>query len=74
MPKVICASYECKYNTDDNTCIYDEVYLNDLSIMTVYEGRQHLWRCKQYEKSEEAKRMEEKFMKFLKEQGMEIIE
>lgn len=74
MPKVICASDECKYNADDNTCICDEVYLNDLSITTVYEGRQHLWRCKQYEKSEETKRMKEKFIKLLKKQGVEVIE
>lgn len=55
MSKVICASAECKYNADDNSCTCDEVYLNDLSIMTVWEGRQHLWRCKSFEENEHFK-------------------
>lgn len=54
MPKVLCASAECKWNNNLNMCAAPEVHLNDLSIMTVWEGRQHLWRCKQFEMSTEA--------------------
>ena len=71
---IICAAVDCKHNSENNRCKLDKVTLSDHYIHTVYEGRQHFLRCKQYEKSEETKRMEEKFMKLLKEQGMEIIE
>lgn len=31
-------------------------------VMTVYEGRQHIWRCRQYE---EIQRMEEQFKELM---------
>ena len=58
MPKLKCASWDCVWNDTENQCRAKEVSLNDLSIMTLWEGRQHLWRCKQYEMSEEAKKIE----------------
>jgi hypothetical protein len=35
-------------------------------VMTVYEGRQHIWRCKQYEMDEEIQRMEEQFKELMR--------
>lgn len=62
MPKLFCGASDCIYNNNRNRCTAKEVSLNDLSVMTLWEGRQHLWRCKQYEMSEEAKKIE-KMMK-----------
>ena len=62
--KLFCATSECKYNDDHNQCTAHEVYLNDLSIMTVWEGRQHLWKCRQFEMSDDAKRICEEFERY----------
>ena len=59
MPKLFCGASDCIYNDNRNKCTAKEVYLNDLSIMTLWEGRHHLWRCKQYEMSEKAKKIAE---------------
>lgn len=61
MTHLLCASADCKWNGDDNYCTAEEVHLNDMSIMTMHDGRQHLWRCKQYEMSDMAKEFYEKF-------------
>lgn len=57
MVTVVCASADCKWCDEDNYCTAGEIHLNDMSIMTLWEGRQHLWRCKQYEMSDRAKQM-----------------
>lgn len=59
MPKIHCATIECKYYKDNNTCGAKEISLSDHSIMTVYDGRQHFHRCKTFEESEEARRIRE---------------
>lgn len=71
---IICTSSDCKHLGINNRCLLSNVTLSDHYIHTVHEGFQHFWQCKQHETSEEAKRIEELFMKLLKEQGMEIIE
>lgn len=73
MSKIICASSDCEYLGINNRCLLSNVTLSEHFIHTVHEGLQHFWRCKQYEKSEESKRLEEQFTKLLKEQGMEVI-
>ena len=56
--KVICATVDCKHN-DKYLCTLDEISLSDHSIVTVWEGRQHFWRCKNYEENEQSKRIKE---------------
>lgn len=70
---IVCGAVDCKHNGEMNECELKKITLNDCYYHTVNEGIQHFWRCKQYEKSEETKRIEELFMELLKEQGMEII-
>jgi hypothetical protein len=57
MPKVICAAVECIWNDVNNRCRAKEINLQDNYIMTLYEGRQHFNKCRNYEMSEESKRI-----------------
>ena len=57
MPKVICAAGECIWNDVNNLCRAKEINLSDNYIMTVYDGRQHFNKCRNYEMSEESKRI-----------------
>ena len=57
MPKVICASLDCKYNGKGYQCTAKKINLSDNYIMTVNEGRQHFNKCRNYEMSEESKRI-----------------
>ena len=54
---VYCAAVDCKYNSDTNRCTAKSISLYSHSVMTVWEGRQEFWRCKNYELSDEAKRL-----------------
>ncbi len=66
MPRVKCASIDCKWNNDNQMCTYKKtLLLNDCSIMTLHDGRQHFHRCKAYEKSEYAKELESHFINLL---------
>ena len=67
MPKIHCAAADCKYNSKNNTCTAKEIYMSDHSIMTMRDGRQHFWRCKQYEESEMSKRFMKDFLKVMEE-------
>ena len=58
MNGLICAADDCLYN-DKHRCISKRVNLSDHSVITVHEGRQHFWRCRNYEMSEHAKQVEE---------------
>lgn len=58
MTKVICAAEDCEYCSNDHICGLKELKLADCYYQTVYEGRQHFWRCKQYQKSKKAKQIE----------------
>lgn len=54
-----CAAIDCKYNGTGYGCTAKNVWLLESYDMTAPEGRQHLWRCKQYEQSERAKEIEQ---------------
>lgn len=61
MPKIKCASWGCKWNNDKGMCSYKgTVLMNDCSVMTVYDGRQHFHKCKMYEESEEYQELKRK--------------
>lgn len=61
--KVKCGAIDCVYNNLDCYCEHDEIRLSDCYYQTVNEGTQHFWRCKNYEESEWAKSLAEKFLK-----------
>lgn len=70
MPRVKCASIDCKWNNDNSMCSYKGILLlNDSYYHTTNEGRQHFHNCKMYEKSESAKLIEENFTSWMKEKG-----
>ena len=54
---VYCGAIDCVHNSNTNRCTAKKVVLSSHSVMTVWEGRQEFWRCKQYEMSEEARRV-----------------
>lgn len=67
MPKIKCASCECKWNNDKSMCTYKGVVLmNDCDVMTVHDGRQHFHKCKMFEESDHVKYFKEHFMKYLR--------
>lgn len=66
MPKIRCASIDCNWNSDANTCTYKSVIpLNDCDVTTLHGGREHFHRCMAYQKSERAKELENEVKKFL---------
>ena len=65
MTKIVCAAVGCKYNDDDNVCTAPKVAMSEHSIMTLYDGRQQFWKCKQYEESEISKYVTEQFKKLI---------
>lgn len=72
MPRIKCATVECKYNNEASHCTYKgELLLNDCFVSTVHDGRQHYHRCKMYEKSEWAQELEDNFIKFMGERSLE---
>lgn len=70
MPRIRCASIDCKWNSDTNMCKYGRtghtLLISDTYTHTVNDGFQHFHRCKGYEKSEEAEKFESEFIEFLK--------
>ena len=50
---VYCAAVECKYNGNSNKCTAKKISLSSHSVMTLWEGRQDFWKCKNYEVSDE---------------------
>ncbi len=67
MPKIKCASLECKWNNDKCMCTYKGVVLmNDCFVMTVHDGRQHFHKCKMFEESEDIKYLKERFLKCMR--------
>lgn len=57
MPKVCCATLECKHNKDYK-CRASSISLSDGHIHTVHQGYKHIHECRTYEKSESAKALE----------------
>ena len=67
MPKVKCASIDCKWNSESNMCTYKgKILLNDSYYHTVNEGMQHFHRCMTYEKDEYYAELEQKFTELQK--------
>lgn len=52
MARIVCARTDCKYNNDKNQCTAKDVKLSYHSVMTVWDGRQELLKCKNYEQDE----------------------
>jgi len=52
---VYCAAVNCKYHSDTNRCTAKRITLSSHSILTLWNGRQDFWKCKQYEMSDEYK-------------------
>ena len=65
MTTIYCAAVDCKYNKTRydgaQLCSADHISLTDSYYHTVNEGYKHFNICKKYEKSKEAKRIEELF-------------
>lgn len=62
MPRIKCASVECKYNNDNNVCGYKgTLLLGDWDVTTLNMGRMHFHECKMYEKSEHYISLEKTF-------------
>ena len=66
MTVLTCGALDCKHNGNKCRCDLNKVTMNEAYYHTVYEGLQHFWRCKQYEKSDEAKALEEQLKRFMK--------
>ena len=62
MPKVWCASIECKHNKN-NQCKAKEINLAERNLHTVHEGFKRTWDCRCFAMDEETKRMFEKIKK-----------
>lgn len=57
MPKVWCATLECKHNKG-NQCRAKSINLSDGHIHTVHQGFKHIHKCRTYEMSGRAKTLE----------------
>ena len=57
MPKVWCATIECKHNKG-NQCRAKSVNFSDGHIHTVHQGYKQVWYCRTYEMSKKAKTLE----------------
>lgn len=65
---IYCAAVDCKYNGSRNQCTAKKVELSWHSVMTMWQGRQELWKCKNFEKSEEARLVEEQIRRMMMEE------
>lgn len=63
MTKIKCAAIGCKYNSESLYCTRKEIRLSEHDVMTVWDGRQHFWKCSGYEDSDFAKRAKKFFEK-----------
>ena len=60
MTKIVCPSTECIHNGKDCVCQCKKVQLSWSNVATVNEGRQDFWTCKNYERSQEDKELEDR--------------
>ena len=65
MSKITCAAIDCKHNGKGYHCQLNKITLSESYTHTVYDGVQHFWKCKQYEKDPEIEKMEESFKRFV---------
>ena len=73
MSEITCAAIDCEHIDDMNCCRLKGISLSEHYIHTVHEGLQHFWRCKMYEKSEQAKRLEQWFIECAKKDGIKNV-
>ena len=66
MTKVICPCAECVHNGDHYICNAEKVEFIYRNMATVNEGRVDMWKCKQYELSEIARKIDEGFSEYIK--------
>jgi hypothetical protein len=71
MAKVYCASFDCIHNKN-NVCRSKEINLSCGLVHTVYQSCKHIHECKQYEKSEDMKRIEKMIGSYLRRKGGEV--
>lgn len=70
MPKIKCASCECKWNDNKNNCTYKgTLNIGDWNVHTVNMGFAHFHECKMYEEDEHTKALRENIMAFMKEKN-----
>lgn len=62
MPKVWCAEIECQHNKN-NTCRRKEINFSAGHVHTIHQGFLHVWCCKNYELSEDTKKLMEELRK-----------
>lgn len=56
--KIYCAATDCEFNGDKGICTAKKVALSWSSIMTLWDGRQQFNKCKTYQKSMDAIKIE----------------
>lgn len=66
MAKIICASLDCKYISDKNTCTCKEIKLKDCYYNTKNEGYKHFHICKNYEQVESIEQLQKELKEFFK--------
>lgn len=66
MTQITCACFDCKFCDENAQCIATEIKITSGNISTMWEGRQDVWWCKSFEKSDEAKAYEQKVALWLK--------
>lgn len=58
MAKIICASLDCKYISEKNTCTLKQIKLKDCYYNTKNEGYKHFHICKNYEQDESIEQLQ----------------
>ena len=71
MPIVYCAAIECKHHDDNNRCRAKTINLSEALLHTVWNGVQQVWKCKQFELSDEAKRIRAELEKYTMERDVD---
>ena len=64
--KIVCASLDCKYISDRNTCTCKEIKLKDCYYNTKNEGYKHFHICKNYEQVESIEQLQKELKEFFK--------
>ena len=68
MPKVWCAAIECEHNKN-NQCKAKEINLSNGNVHTVHQGFMHIWQCRAFEMSEQAKQFRKELDKYFGSMG-----
>lgn len=69
MTTIICPNDDCIHNGKGYKCKCKKISLSSWNVATVNMGRQDYWVCKNYEKSEEIKKLEERLTRYLETRG-----